>query len=173
MATSGNESGAGMMMETGGRVLNRILCGISIAMLCAAFVASPVLADEVSKTSQFGFFQRGSKMEIGTFRDRPLEDDYAGNYADVCPVGALTSKDFRFNSRVWFLERTDSVCPHCSTGTVEARRDSDGSYLQCLSCSWTLYAPRYGRIDVSNTPVPVKAKSGPEESIDNPSQEAA
>ena len=73
-------------------------------------------SDEVSQTHQFGFFQRGSTMEIGTFRGRPLDDPYAGCYADVCPVGALTSKDFRFQSRVWFLERTDSVCPHCSTG---------------------------------------------------------
>jgi len=73
-------------------------------------------SDEVSKTNQFGFFSRGATMEIGTFRDRPLEDPYSGCYADVCPVGALTSKDFRFDSRVWFLDRTNSICPHCSTG---------------------------------------------------------
>lgn len=73
-------------------------------------------SDEVTGTNQFGFFSRGATMEIGTFRDRPLEDDYSGCYADVCPVGALTSKDFRFDSRVWFLDRTNSVCPECSTG---------------------------------------------------------
>jgi NADH-quinone oxidoreductase subunit G len=73
-------------------------------------------SDEVSGTGQLGFFNRGAAMEIGTYRDRPLEDAYSGCYADVCPVGALTSAEFRFKSRVWFLQSTDSVCPECSTG---------------------------------------------------------
>ena len=68
-------------------------------------------SDTVSGTSQFGFFDRGARMEIGTYRDRPLADPYAGCYADVCPVGALTSADFRFNARVWFLKRANSTCP--------------------------------------------------------------
>ena len=69
---------------------------------------------------------------------------------------------------LWF-----KVCPHCSTGTVEARSDSDGRYLQCLGCSWTLYAPRYGRIDGANEPTLVMVKPGPEESPNHPSQKAA
>ena len=73
-------------------------------------------SDEVSKTHQFGFFQRGSRMEIGTFRDRKVEDAYSGCYDDVCPVGALTLPDFRFKARVWFLKETASICPECSTG---------------------------------------------------------
>lgn len=69
---------------------------------------------------------------------------------------------------LWF-----NSCPHCSTGTVEARRDSDGRYLRCLSCSWTLYAPRYGRVDGANEPMLMTANPGPEESPIDPSQKAA
>jgi NADH-quinone oxidoreductase subunit G len=89
-------------------VLDRERC-----VLCSRCVR---FGDEVSKRSQFGFFHRGTHMEIGTFRDRPVDDPYSGCYADVCPVGALTSNDFRFRSRVWFLNRTESICPECSTG---------------------------------------------------------
>jgi NADH-quinone oxidoreductase subunit G len=59
---------------------------------------------------------RGDHTQISTFQDRPIEHNYAGNLADVCPVGALLSHDFRFKMRVWFLEETASVCPGCSTG---------------------------------------------------------
>ena len=59
---------------------------------------------------------RGDHTQIATFEDRPITHNYAGNLADVCPVGALLSHDFRFKMRVWFLEATESVCPGCSTG---------------------------------------------------------
>jgi NADH-quinone oxidoreductase subunit G len=45
-----------------------------------------------------------------------LENDYSGNVADICPVGALTNKDFRFRTRVWYLDHTSSICPTCATG---------------------------------------------------------
>jgi NADH-quinone oxidoreductase subunit G len=70
----------------------------------------------VTGTNLFEFRNRGDHTEIGTFEDRPITHDYAGNLADVCPVGALLSHDFRFKMRVWFLRETDSVCPGCSTG---------------------------------------------------------
>jgi NADH-quinone oxidoreductase subunit G len=55
--------------------------------------------------------------EIGTENDGPITgDDYIGNVVDICPVGALTAKDFRFRQRVWFLKSAESVCAHCSTG---------------------------------------------------------
>ena len=46
----------------------------------------------------------GDRSEIGIFQDKPLENDYALNTVDICPVGALTSKDFRFQQRVWYLK---------------------------------------------------------------------
>jgi len=70
----------------------------------------------VTKTGEMAFFNRGGHVEIGTIENRPVLNPYAGNIADVCPVGALTSRDFRFQSRVWFLKFTDSICNGCSTG---------------------------------------------------------
>lgn len=70
----------------------------------------------------------GSKSYITTFNDRPLTGNYQGNLADVCPVGALTLKDFRFQARVWNLEKAPSTCAECSRGcsiSVEVlRRDA-------------------------------------------------
>ena len=71
---------------------------------------------EVTGTNLFEFKNRGDHTQIGTFEERPIHHQYAGNLADVCPVGALLSSDFRFKMRVWFLESTDSICPGCSTG---------------------------------------------------------
>lgn len=71
---------------------------------------------DVTGTNNFEFVNRGDHTEIATFENRPIEHNYAGNLADVCPVGALLSHDFRFKMRVWFLSETASVCPGCSTG---------------------------------------------------------
>jgi NADH-quinone oxidoreductase subunit G len=70
----------------------------------------------VTGTDSFEFKDRGDHTQIGTFQDRPITHNYAWNLADVCPVGALLSHDFRFKMRVWFLEASESVCPGCSTG---------------------------------------------------------
>ncbi len=72
--------------------------------------------DEVSKTHELGIFNRGDRSEIGVFKDKPLENNYAINTVDICPVGALTSKDFRFRQRVWYLKTANSICTGCSTG---------------------------------------------------------
>ena len=71
---------------------------------------------EVTKTNLLEFVNRGGSTQISTYNGGPITHEYAGNLADVCPVGALLSKDFRFKMRVWFLKETDSVCPGCSTG---------------------------------------------------------
>jgi NADH-quinone oxidoreductase subunit G len=70
----------------------------------------------VTGTNSFEFVNRGDHTEIATFEGRPITHDYAGNLADVCPVGALLSHDFRFKMRVWFLKSHESVCAGCSTG---------------------------------------------------------
>lgn len=72
--------------------------------------------DEVPKTSEMAIFKRGDRAEIGTYQDKDLNNNYTLNSVDICPVGALTSKDFRFKKRVWFLKEFNSVCPGCSTG---------------------------------------------------------
>ncbi len=82
-------------------------------ILCSRCVR---FTDEVSKTNELGIFNRGDRSEIGTFDDRPLDNPYSLNTVDICPVGALTSKDFRFRQRVWYLKEADSICMGCSTG---------------------------------------------------------
>lgn len=82
-------------------------------ILCSRCVR---FTDEVSKTHELGIFNRGDRSEIGSFKDKPLDNNYSVNTVDICPVGALTSKEFRFRQRVWYLKTADSVCVGCSTG---------------------------------------------------------
>ncbi|MGE5246747.1 MAG: 2Fe-2S iron-sulfur cluster-binding protein [Verrucomicrobiota bacterium] len=85
--------------------------------------------EEVTGTRELRFFQRGNHSEISIFPGRPLGNDYTGNLADICPVGALTSKDFRFKCRVWFLKGVESICTGCSRGcNVEAHFKGDVLY---------------------------------------------
>jgi NADH-quinone oxidoreductase subunit G len=85
---------------------------------------------EVTGTNSFQFVNRGNRTQIATFEDRPVTHNYSGNLADVCPVGALLSHDFRFKMRVWFLESTDSVCPGCSTGCNISIDHRDGEVFR-------------------------------------------
>jgi NADH-quinone oxidoreductase subunit G len=85
--------------------------------------------DEVTGTRELDFFDRGDHSEISIFPGRPLANNYTGNLADICPVGALTSKDFRFKCRVWFLKAFDSICTGCSKGcNVDAHFKGDILY---------------------------------------------
>jgi len=70
----------------------------------------------VTKTGEIGVFNRGHAAEIAIHGDKSYDNPYSGNVVDICPVGALTSTDFRFKVRSWFLKETDSVCGGCSTG---------------------------------------------------------
>jgi NADH-quinone oxidoreductase subunit G len=88
--------------------------------------------DHVTKTGEMQFFGRGDHVAIGTFEDRPLDNPYSGNVVDICPVGALTSRDFRFKCRVWFLHATDSVCGGCSTGCAVRIDHRDGSIFRMI-----------------------------------------
>jgi NADH-quinone oxidoreductase subunit G len=71
---------------------------------------------EVSKTNELAVLNRGDRSVIETLPGAPLENDYSMNVADICPVGALTTKDFRFKIRVWFLDDKPGVCTGCSNG---------------------------------------------------------
>jgi NADH-quinone oxidoreductase subunit G len=71
---------------------------------------------EISGTAELGIFSRGHHSEIDVFPGEPLDNKLAGNVVDLCPVGALCSKDFLYKQRVWFLKSQKSVCPDCSTG---------------------------------------------------------
>jgi NADH-quinone oxidoreductase subunit G len=82
-------------------------------ILCSRCVR---FTDEITKTGEFGIFNRGDHSEIGLHPGKQLDNKYSGNVVDLCPVGALTDRDFRFKCRVWYLGSTNSVCPGCSRG---------------------------------------------------------
>ena len=82
-------------------------------VLCSRCVR---FCDEVTGTSELGIFNRGNRAEIGTAPGVELDNNYSLNTVDICPVGALTSRDFRFQKRVWMLKAANSVCPGCATG---------------------------------------------------------
>lgn len=81
--------------------------------------------DEIPQSSELGIVGRGHESKITIFPDARLDNPYSGNVTDICPVGALTLKEFRFKQRVWFLKKAESICPGCSRGcniTVEHNR---------------------------------------------------
>ena len=73
--------------------------------------------DEVAGDPVLGFTQRGTHTTLTVHPDRLLDSNYSLNTVDICPVGALTSNDFRFQMRVWFLKETPSIDVNCGTGT--------------------------------------------------------
>jgi NADH-quinone oxidoreductase subunit G len=72
--------------------------------------------DEIAKDTELTFVQRGDSVTITTFPGEELDNPYSMNVIDICPVGALTSIDFRFKARVWDMSATKSVCTGCSRG---------------------------------------------------------
>jgi len=77
---------------------------------CTRFV------DEVTKTHELAIFERGNHCEVALAPGKTLDNPYSANVVDICPVGALTSRDFRFRARVWYLQKTDAVCGACANG---------------------------------------------------------
>ncbi len=71
---------------------------------------------EVAHDDVLGFTERGSFTTIGCHPDKTLDSNYSLNTVDICPVGALTSTDFRFKMRVWFLKETKTIDVNCGTG---------------------------------------------------------
>ena len=73
--------------------------------------------DEVARDSRLTVVERGDRAVIDTFFESGLEGaSFAGNVVDICPVGALVSKDFLHKARAWDLDHTPSICPNCSQG---------------------------------------------------------
>jgi len=122
-------------------------------------------AQQLTPERVHGVVGRGDHAEISTFIERAIDNDFSGNMIDVCPVGALTDRTFRFKSRVWFLKPMDAhrACDKCSGkaviwvyGTeiyrVTARKDRYGEVHDfiCNTCrferknpgDWTVEGPR-------------------------------
>lgn len=122
-------------------------------------------ADQITDERVHGVLNRGDRAEIGTYIQNAIENDFSGNVIDVCPVGALTDKTFRFKSRVWFTRPFDAHrnCNKCSGNVVvwmsgdevlrvTGRKDRWGEVQEfiCNECrfdhknktDWTIEKPR-------------------------------
>jgi NADH-quinone oxidoreductase subunit G len=127
-------------------------------ILCSRCVR---FCDEVSKSSELGLFYRNNKMEIGIVPGTELDNPYSGNLVDICPVGALGDRDFRFRCRVWYLRTAKSICPGCAKGcnivvdhqqqrnhVMERRRHkAAGDRVMRLRPRWNLDVNRYWMCD--------------------------
>jgi NADH-quinone oxidoreductase subunit G len=71
---------------------------------------------EITRTSELAFFKRGASTEVGVYPGVPLDNWMSACVTDICPTGALTTREFRFESRVWNLDSTESVCNGCDIG---------------------------------------------------------
>jgi NADH-quinone oxidoreductase subunit G len=82
-------------------------------ILCSRCVR---FTDEITHTGEFGIFNRGDRAELAIYPGMELNNRYSANVVDICPVGALTERDFRFKARVWYLSSAPTVCNGCSQG---------------------------------------------------------
>ena len=85
--------------------------------------------DEIADDHVIGFYQRGRSMQIETLSEPGFDSKFSGNTTDICPVGALTTKDFRFRARPWEMTNVPSICTHCAVGcntTLGTRRSARG-----------------------------------------------
>lgn len=84
--------------------------------------------DEIVGDDVLAFHERGRRLQIVTVSDPPFNTKFSGNTTDICPVGALTTADFRFGARPWELDEVPSICPHCPVGcniSASTRLDRD------------------------------------------------
>ena len=98
-------------------------------VLCARCIR---FEDEIADDQVLGFENRGRGMEIVSVSDPPFASYFSGNTTDICPVGALTTKDFRFESRVWELESKPGICGHCSVGCNLSHDTRGGRVLRVM-----------------------------------------
>jgi NADH-quinone oxidoreductase subunit G len=88
-------------------------------------------SEEISGERELALIQRGVHTIIGTFNDEMAQSNYQGNWTEICPVGALTSRQYRFISRPWDIDRTASICPGCSMGCniqIDVRNNKIGRF---------------------------------------------
>jgi NADH-quinone oxidoreductase subunit G len=92
----------------------RIVLDDERCILCSRCIR---FMQEIAHDDVLGFVNRGSHTTLTVYPGKKLDNNYSLNTVDICPVGALTSKDFRFSMRVWFLRETKSIDVNCGTGT--------------------------------------------------------
>jgi NADH-quinone oxidoreductase subunit G len=107
--------------------------------------------DEITGTSELGMLNRGDRSVITVNPDKELNNALSGSVVDLCPVGALTHRKWRFNTRIWYTKQTESICTGCSTGcnVKVAVRDDEvvmvkARYHDQVNKSWLCDEGRYG-----------------------------
>ncbi|MCE3295388.1 MAG: Fe-S-binding protein [Crocinitomicaceae bacterium] len=139
---------------------NKIKLHMNRCILCYRCVA---VANQLTDKRVHGVLNRGEHAEISTYIENAIENDFSGNMIDVCPVGALTDKTFRFKSRVWFLKPMEASCEctKCSGKAVvwmfgneifrvTARKDQYGEVEdQDGKAGWICNDCRFDKKDVS------------------------
>jgi NADH-quinone oxidoreductase subunit G len=141
---------------------NKIQLHMTRCILCYRCVKT---AEQITDGRVHGVLNRGDASQISTYIEQAIDNDFSGNVIDVCPVGALTDKTFRFKSRVWFTKPVDAHrdCDKCSGKTVvwykgedvlrvTGRKDQWGEVEEfiCNTCrfdkkktsDWTIEGPR-------------------------------
>ena len=100
----------------------RVMLDDERCILCSRCIR---FCQEVAEDDVLGFVDRGAYTSLSSYPGKQLENNYSLNTVDICPVGALTSRDFRFKMRVWFLKETPSICAESSVGvnTLVASRE--------------------------------------------------
>ncbi len=91
----------------------RIVLDDERCILCSRCIR---FSRDIAGDDALGFVNRGSHSTLTRYPEKKFDNNYTLNTVDICPVGALTSKDFRFQMRVWFLKESKSVCTSCATG---------------------------------------------------------
>lgn len=133
---------------------------------CILCYRCTLVANQLTDNRIHGVLNRGDHSEISTYIEKAIDNDFSGNMIDVCPVGALTDKTFRFKSRVWFTKPLDAhrSCTKCCGKVVlwtkgddvlrvSARKDQYGEVKEyiCNECrydhkkmsEWTVEGPRH------------------------------
>ena len=107
--------------------------------------------DEITGTSELGLINRGDKTQIAVHPGKELNNPFSGTVVDLCPVGALTHREWRFKTRIWFTKQVDSICPGCSTGCSVrvATRDGEVVHVKArlndrVNKEWLCDKGRYG-----------------------------
>jgi NADH-quinone oxidoreductase subunit G len=109
----------------------RIMLDVERCIMCSRCIR---FGEEIAKQPALTFTERGDHVVLTTFPGQEFDNPYSMNVIDICPVGALTSRDFRFRSRVWEMASTESVCVGCARGC--------NTYLWTRSNQTTRLTPR-------------------------------
>jgi formate dehydrogenase major subunit/NADH-quinone oxidoreductase subunit G len=100
---------------------------ISRCILCGKCVR---ICDEQNGVGEWAFTRRGTRARISTDFDRPLDCEFCGECTEICPVGALTTRQFKYKARSWNLEATTSVCNYCGCGCGISYETRDGKIMR-------------------------------------------